>query len=87
MARAGAWTRKYPGEAFSMDEHPANAREARGSRLIRGKNGIPMDGHPPRKDLMGGSVLGSRGVLCDGEKMMFPMIAAPQAPELVRGTT
>ena len=52
MARAGAWTRKYPGEAFPMDEHPANTREARGSRLIGGKNGILMDGHPPRKDLM-----------------------------------
>ena len=53
MARAGARTRKYPREAFPMDEHPTGAWEARGSRLIRGKNGILMDGHPPRKDLMG----------------------------------
>ena len=53
MARVGAWTRKYPGEAFPMDEHPTNTWEARGSRVIRVKNKIPRGGHPPRKDLMG----------------------------------
>ena len=32
---------------------------------------------------MGGAPWGSPGVPRDGEKMMFPTIAAPQAPELV----
>ena len=28
-----------------------------GSGMIGGNNIFPMDGHPPRKDLMGGSAL------------------------------
>ena len=55
MARVGTRTRKYPGEAFLIDEHPTCTWEARGSRVIRGKNRIPTGGHPPRKDLMGGA--------------------------------
>ena len=51
--------------------------------MIGRKGRIPIDGHPPRKDLMGGVPWGSPGVLCDGEKMMFPMITAPQAPESI----
>ena len=43
-----------------------------------------MDGHPLRRDLMGGVPWGSPGVPRDGEKINFPMIAAPQAPESVR---
>ena len=34
VARAGTRTRKYPGEAFPMDEHPTGTQEARGSRVI-----------------------------------------------------
>ena len=55
MARVGTQTRKYPGEAFPTDEHPTGTQEARGSRVIGEKNRIPMGGHPPRKDLMGGA--------------------------------
>ena len=53
------------------------------SHVIGRKRRIPTDGHPPRKDLMGGAPWGSPGVPRDGEKMMFPTIAAPQAPESV----
>ena len=46
--------------------------------MIRRKRRIPTDGHLSSKDLIGGVPWGSPGVLHDGEKMMFPMIAAPQ---------
>ena len=38
------------------------------SHVIRRKKRIPVNGHPPRKDLMGGAPWGSPGVLCDGEE-------------------
>ena len=48
------------------------------SHVIGKKRRIPTDGHPPRKDLMGGAPWGSPGVPRDGKKMKFPTIAAPR---------
>ena len=47
------------------------------------KIGFPWVGISSQEGFDGGSMLDSPGVPRDGEKMMFPTIAAPQAPELV----